>query len=84
MGIEHLDDLDEVGERAGQTLDHDHLDSPASISASMRFSAGRSKVAPENPPSSYMSGSARSALMHLTTDERLAGLPLGVKRVERL
>jgi hypothetical protein len=26
----------------------------------------------------------RPALMHLTTDERLAGLPLGVKRVERL
>jgi hypothetical protein len=31
MGIEHVDDLGEVGERAGQTIhfvDHDHLDSP--------------------------------------------------------
>ena len=55
VGVEHLDQLGEIHERARQPVDlvDDHdIDQPASISRSSRFKAGRSSVAPEMPPSS--------------------------------
>ncbi len=55
LRVEQLDDLGEVGQRAGQPVDlvdHDDVDAPSAMSASSRCSAGRSMVPPEKPPSS--------------------------------
>ena len=54
------------------------------MSAMSRFSAGRSMLPPENPPSSYRSGKQMPALVLLAGDVGLAGLALGVEGVELL
>ena len=54
-GIEDLDHLGEIRQRAREAIDlvdHDRIDQPLAISAISRCSAGRSMVAPERPPSS--------------------------------
>jgi hypothetical protein len=53
--IKNLDDLGEVGEGAGQTVDlvdGRDVDFLATMSTSRRFNAGRSMFPPENPGSS--------------------------------
>ena len=55
LGVEDLDDLGEVGQRAGQPVDlvdDDDVDLPRRMSASSRCRAGRSMLPPESPPSS--------------------------------
>ena len=68
--VEHLHQLGEVHERAAQSVDlvdDDEVDGPASMSASRRFRAGRSRVPPEMPPSSYR-GPAQHPALRLLAD----------------
>ena len=52
------------------------------MSRSSRFSAGRSRVPPEMPPSIVAVGHQHPALGLLAGDIGLAGLALGIERVE--
>ena len=55
VGVEQLDELGEVGERAGQAIDlvdHHHIDRSGLYVDRSRCRAGRSIDPPEKPPSS--------------------------------
>ncbi len=61
MGVKHIDDLGEVGQRTGQPVDlvdDDDLYLLRRNIGEQPLQAGRSIVPPDRPPSSYMSGSA--------------------------
>ena len=73
-GIERLDDLEQVGERAGQPVDADHdQDSPRPQRSRARFSSGRARSPPD--PCSRMNGRAAGRLQGV--DLRIGRLLVG-------
>ena len=89
MCVEDLDDLGEVGERAGQPVDlvddHDVDLARLAMSASSRCRAGRSIVAAGEPAVVIQSrDKAAQPSCCWLRDEGLAGLALGIERIEVL
>ena len=87
LGVEHLDDLGEVGERAGQPVDlvdDDQVDL-AGADIGEQLPQGRAfEGAAGDAAIVIQGGQQHPALMALTGDIGGAGLALGIERVERL
>ena len=87
LGIEDFDDLGEVGERAGQSVDFVHhydVDFAGANFGQEMLQCRAIEITTRPPPIIIVLRQARPALMTLTSDERLARLPLGLQRVELL
>ena len=87
MGVENVDDLGEIGERPGQTVDLvDHHDiDPAGLDVGKQLLEGGSLHRAAGNPTIVVAGSDQPpTLAGLTLDVGLAGLALGIERVEFL
>jgi hypothetical protein len=87
LGIEDLDDLGEVGKRAGQPVDlvDDHDIDLALADLGEKLLQGRPlQIAARAPAIVVRLCQTGPALMALASDESLAGLALGMQRVELL
>ena len=85
--IEDLDDLGEIGERAGQPVDlvDDHdIDLAGADIGKQQLQARPLHIAAGTPAIVVGLGQTHPALVALALDERLAGLALGMQRVESL
>jgi hypothetical protein len=80
LDVPSIEDLSEIESSSRlqpvDLVDHDGIDLPAVMSASSWCKAGRSIVAPENPPSSLSRAQAHPAFVPLAVDEGLAGFAL--------
>ena len=87
MAVEHLDQLGEIGQRAAETVDlvdHDHIDQPVLDILHQPLQAGPLQRAARQAAVVILIADQHPALGALAGHERLAGLALGVERVELL
>ena len=85
--VEHLDQLGEVGQRAAEAVDlvdHDHVDQPVLDILQQPLQAGPFQRAAGDAAVVILIADQHPALGALAGDVRLAGLALGVERVELL
>ena len=85
--VEHFDDLGEVDERAGQTVDlvDDHdIDLPCRDVGEQALQRRPLHVAAREPGVIVELGKRLPAFVLLASDVSLAGLALGVERIELL
>jgi hypothetical protein len=87
LGIEDLDDLGEVGQRAGEPVDlvdHDNIGLALTDVGEQLLQCRPLHIAAGAPAIVIALRQAGPALMALAFDESFAGLALGVQRVELL
>jgi hypothetical protein len=87
VAVEHLDQLGEVGERAAEAVDlvdHHHVDQPVLDVLQQPLQAGALQRAARDAAVVILIADQHPALGPLAGDVRLAGLALGVQRVELL
>ena len=85
--VEHLDQLGEVGQRAAEAVDlvdHDHVDQPVLDIRQQPLQAGALQRAAGDAAVVILVADQHPALGPLAGDVGLAGLALGVERVELL